>query len=312
MFYLEHSCHCSIKLRWNHNGDISAQTLAQKCPQLPQKVSEVWWKWHATTCLAAVFRAHTNSTANARRGDVGIACQRLRLKSHSWGFYGRTASLSHLPPRQQHCKPPRRDDGQIVKPASVHRQIHRDYSAAVTPLCCDGWERMQGPCDRAYTSLSLTSTHSWSYTERTEGFFLNMAVTSGLISLLSPLPPSLTLSNSLSLALLSFSAEVGWIPAQAEEIMQQHPIFRPCLIIWASPLHSAALASARSITGCMCYFIFFLLDLIVVKERTGFLFPVTSLPMLVVFRAAWERERPLWNEHVLMNILSPLYARNLY
>lgn len=132
------------------------------------------------------------------------------------------------------------------------------------------------------------------------------------LSALSSPPPSLTLSNSLSLALLSFSAEVGWIPAQAEEIMQQHPIFRPCLIIWASPLHSAALASARSITGCMCYFIFFLLDLIVVKERTGFLFPVTSLPMLVVFRAAWERERPLWNEHVLMNILSPLYARNLY
>ncbi len=124
-------------------------------------------------------------------------------------------------------------------------------------------------CRAMWLSLCLYLSHTHTHTHliirwQNQWMFLNMALTSRL-----PFP-------SLSFHLfLSFSAEVGWFPAQAEEIMQQHPIFRPLFdrTSLSAPLCSTRLCSVNYRFGCMCFFFFsyILLDLIVVKRGLVFI-----------------------------------------
>jgi len=101
--------------------------------------------------------------------------------------------------------------------------------------------------------------------------------------------PSLSFP-SLSFPFLSFpfSAEVGWIPAQAEEIMLQHPIFRAPVWSHKSPLHSAALSSALSVTDLStCVISLLLLNLTVVTSGLISFSSLWNLSHLLIWVLWW-------------------------
>lgn len=87
---------------------------------------------------------------------------------------------------------------------------------------------------------------------------------------------------------LSFSTEVGWIPAQAEELTQQHPIFRPLFdhTSLSSPLCSTRLCSVNYRFGYMCYFMFN--PACGGGEKTGFYLPSRLSRMAASVVWGWD------------------------